>query len=305
MKLKETVTAPIAVLCTYGLYYACFRTPVVTQALAEYGDYSLISGIVLVLLCTLMPALIYAKCRGVGYSVRMHFLELRPSRSIFALCALIFALCGAVLFCMGSSGIFGCAKFSFVDTYALSLSARELPVILRCVGCALIPAAAEEFLYRGVVFCEFRQSGFLPALLFSSLFFALGQFSLVRLPVFFFLGCVMGVIYYVSDSLPLTVLCRMVFNLLAFYFEDAAWTLILKRSNFVFFVCFCTVMALLAASLALSEAQRIFYTKGLDGEPTPAEAKDAPPLGVRLLTALASPTVLLCIAVAFAIILFG
>ncbi len=304
MKLKETVTAPIPVLITYLLYLGCFATPVAQNALARYGDYSLISGVVLEVLTLLLPALVYAKCKGVGYSAEMHFLRLSPSRLIFALCMLIFALSGAVLISMGLHGTgLSDAKYSLVDTYALALSERELPVYLRCIGYAVLPAFAEEFLYRGILFTEYRQSGIPAAMFFCSALFALGQFSLQKLPVFFFVGLVSAAVYYVCESFPTVVLFRLAFNLLVFYFEDAAWTLILRRANFVFFLCFCGVLLLLSAVLALSEAQRIFYTRALDGETVPPEGKLKTGAGARFGAALLSPALILCAAASVAIML--
>ena len=304
MKLKETITAPIPVLITYLLYLGCFATPVARQALSRTGDYSLISGVVLEVLTLLLPALIYAKCKGVGYSAQMHFMRFSPSRLIFALCMLVFALSGVILLFMLLHGTHLIeAKYPLTDTYALALSERELPVLLRCISYAVLPAFAEEFLYRGVLFTEYRQSGIPAAMLFSSALFALGQFSPQRLPAFFLLGLASACVYYVTESLPTAVLFRLAFNLLVFYFEDAAWTLILRRANFVFFLCFCGVLLLLSAVLALSEAQRIFYTRALDGEKTPPEGKLKTGGGARLLAALLSPTLILCVAASIAIML--
>lgn len=305
MKIKETVTAPIVVLITYTLYAGCFATPIAANALSQYDDYSLISGVVLEILVLLIPALVYAKCKGVGYSASMDFASFKPAGLIFILCMLVCALAGTVLISMG---MYWCGiadgKYLLTDTYALAISERTLPVYLRCVSYAVIPAFAEELLYRGVLFTEYRNSGVLVAVIFTSALFALGQFSLVELPVNLFIGAVFALTYYVSRSLPLTVICRLAFNLLVFYFEDAAWTLILKRSNLVFFICFCAIILLLGAALALSEAQRMFYTRAIDGEKTPAEGKLKESLGSRLATAVLSPTFILCVLASAAIMLF-
>lgn len=305
MKLKETITAPIAVLFTYLLYFLCFATDVASDALARYGDYSLISGIVLTVMTLVFPAVFYAKLKGTGYSVRMRFLSFHPSRLVFALCMLICALSGVVLLSIGLHEIgFSDAKYSLVGHYELSLSEKEIPIFLRCIAYAVIPAFAEEFLYRGVLITEYRESGFGCALLFSSLLFTLGQFSVVSAPAFFFVGVVMGVVFYVTDSLPVTIVVRLIFNVLVFFFEDATWTLILKRSDFVFFLSLCAVVFLLFTVLGLSEAQRIYYTKGIDGEKTPPEGKLKDKAGKRLLSAALSPTLIICVAAAVAITLF-
>ncbi len=303
MKIKETITAPLLVLTSYIFFAACYVFPWVRDALLRSGNYDLLSGIVLELMILLIPALLYAKLKGAGYSVSMHFAALRPSGSIFALCMVIIALTGVVLLAMGLTGAgIVHSKYLLTDTYHMGLPDRDLSVFLRCMNYALIPAVAEELLYRGVLITEYSGSGAGTAILFSSALFAMSQFELNELPVYFFLGVVFSLIFYVTRSLPLTVLSRLIFNLLIFYFEDAGWTLILKKSNFVFLVSFCAILFLLAAALALSEAQRMYYTRGMDGEKTPKEGKLTESLKVRLLTAALSPSFLLCIGVFVAVI---
>lgn len=304
MKIKETITAPIAVLVSYILYAVCYRSPWVRDALLRSGDYDLLSGVVLELMILLIPALMYAKLKGAGYSVEMNFAALRPSGLIFALCMLIISLTGVILIAVGltGSGLVH-SKYLLTDTYEMVLSDRDLSVFLRCMNYALIPAIAEELLYRGVLVTEYRRSGVGVAVLFSSALYALSQFDPVELPVYFFIGVIFSLIFYVTRSLPVTIAARLVFNLLVFYFEDAGWTLILKNANSVFLVSFCAILFLLAAALALSEAQRLYYTRGIDGEKTPEEWKLTESLKLRLLTATLSPTFLLCIGVFIAVII--
>ena len=303
MKLKESVTAPIPVLAAYGLYYLFFISPVVRNTLSGAGDYTLLSGIVLELVALFLPAAIYSRAKGIGYSAKMNFAAFRPSRIVFAVCALICCLCAAVLVAMGVDALGIAGRYSLVDTYALSLYDAGISPALRAVAYAAVPAIAEEFLYRGVLVTEFRCHGLFPAIFFPAVLFALGQFSLVKLPAFFLLGVMMSLVYYVTDSLPITVLTRMIFNVLVFYFEGAAWSLIQRRSNYVFFMCLCIVLFLTCLMLALSEAQRTLYTKGLDARPTPPEGMVESRLPVRFLQTLLSPTFILCVAGALCVML--
>ena len=114
MKLKDTITAPIPVLVSYGLYIACYRTPWVRDALLRSGNYDLLSGIVLELMILLIPALLYAKIKGQGYSAEMNFASLRPSGSIFALCMLLIMLTGVILIAMGYT-VTGIAHSKYLD----------------------------------------------------------------------------------------------------------------------------------------------------------------------------------------------
>jgi len=307
LKLKETITAPIVVLVTYGLYYVCFVSSAAQNALAKYDEYSIISGIVLIIMTLLLPAVFYAKIKGIGYGAKMNFLSFKGSRVIFSFCMLICLCTGVILIALlfqyiGLAGI----KYSLVETYAMRLSNRGLPILYRCAAYAVLPAFAEEFLYRGVVLTEYKQSGFFISVIFSSLLFAFGQFSMASFPAFLFVGLMMGVVYYVSESFIITVVVRLAFNLLLFFFEDAVWSLVLKQSNFVFFVCLSAVLFLLFLTLGLSEAQRIYYTKGVDAEKTPEKGMSQEiKWSKTLAAAVLSPTFMMCAAVFIAVTLFG
>ncbi len=300
MKLKETVTAPIAVLFTYGLYFVCYASPVASDALRRYGDYTLISGIVMLFLTLVIPAIIYAKLKGVGYSAKMHFATLNPSRSVFALCALICALSGAVLLAGGMNAL-GIDRYSLVSTYTLNLSDGTLPVYYRLVAYAVIPALAEEFLYRGILFTEYREGGTLCAVIFPSVLFALGQFSSNGFIPFLLLGVLMAFVYYVTESFALTVLVRTVFNSVVFFFEDATWLLILRKTDYVMLFTVCAALFLLFAALGLSEAQRIFFRCGADGVKSPPGVSKKENPAEPLISAVLSPTFIMCVAAAIAV----
>ena len=304
MKLKETVTAPIAVLFTYGLYFVCYASPIASDALRRYGDYTLVSGIVMLFLTLVIPAIIYAKLKGVGYSAKMHFAALNPSRSLFALCALVCALSGAVLFAGGANAL-GIERYSLVSTYTLTIADGTLPVYYRLIAYAVIPALAEEFLYRGILFTEYRESGTVCAVIFSSVLFALGQFSVNGFVAFLFLGALMAFVYYVTESFVLTVLVRVIFNSVVFFFEDASWLLILRQTDYILFFTVCTAVFLLFAALGLSEAQRIFFRCGADGEKSPPGASGKEKPTSALAAAVLSPTFILCVAAAIAVNIYA
>lgn len=304
MKLKETVTAPIPVLVTYGLYSVCYASSIASDALKRYGDYTLISGIVMLFLTLAIPAVLYAKIKGVGYSEKMRFASFNPSRSIFALCAAICALSGAVLVavCMNS---FSPVRYSLVSTYAMSISDASLPVLYRMMAYAIIPALAEEFLYRGILFTEYRENGTVCAVIFSSLLFALGQFSAEAFLPFFALGALMAFVYYVTDSFVLTVAVRVVFNSVVFFFEDASWLVIQRQTDHIFFLTMSVAAFLIFAALGLSEAQRIFFKCALDAKKSPAGVSKKEKLAERLAGAVLSPTFILCVMAAIAINIFA
>lgn len=298
------MTAPIPVLVTYGLYFICYASPIASDALREYGDYTLISGIVMLFLTLVIPAVLYAKIKGAGYSEKMRFASLNPSRSIFALCAAICAVSGAVIVaeCMS---FFRVARYSFVSTYAMSISDAGVPVIYRLMAYAIIPALAEEFLYRGILFTEYRENGTVCALIFSSLLFAFGQFSAEAFIPFFALGLLMSFVYYVTDSFILTVAVRIVFNTVVFFFEDASWLVIQRNTDRVFFLTVSGAAFLLFAALGLSEAQRIFFKCALDAKKSPPGVSKKENLAERFAGAVLSPTFILCVAAAIAISMGG
>jgi sodium transport system permease protein len=86
----------------------------------------------------------------------------------------------------------------------------QSPLWLAWLVIAVTPAICEEFLFRGLILSGLRRLGRWPALLLSSLLFAVAHASIYRLLPTFFLGLCLGYIVLRTGS----IYCSMIIHLL-------------------------------------------------------------------------------------------
>ncbi len=81
---------------------------------------------------------------------------------------------------------------------------------------AVAPAIFEEFAFRGIVLNSLKKFGNLPAILVSSLLFALMHGNFVQIPFAFCAGIGLGLCYVKSKSIWTPVVAHFINNTLAF-----------------------------------------------------------------------------------------
>ena len=92
--------------------------------------------------------------------------------------------------------------------------------ILAIVAVCLLPALAEEFLFRGVMLTSYRKKGLMPAMLLISLTFALSHFNPAQLVHQAILGFLLAYVTIVSGSIWYGVLIHLLNNLIALFLGD-------------------------------------------------------------------------------------
>ena len=99
-------------------------------------------------------------------------------------------------------------------------------------GSILIPIA-EELLFRGIIFTEFRRA-FKPwlAILLNGLLFAVIHWNLPQAGYVFVAGCVFAAAYYWSDALWLPIVLHMVYN---FFGSDFSMIFLSDQSRATWF----------------------------------------------------------------------
>lgn len=112
--------------------------------------------------------------------------------------------------------------FSGNAVSGLSEEIIDRPVVLNMIFIALLPALAEEFVFRGVIFHGFRGQGFLKAVLLSGLFFGLMHMNFNQFSYGFAMGIVFAVLVEVTGSLFASITVHFLLNfqtvaLLAWY----------------------------------------------------------------------------------------
>ena len=129
---------------------------------------------------------------------------------------------------------------------------------------ALLPAIAEELLFRGVVLSRLSKVSFTFAAIVSTVLYALFGFSLGGVIPTVFVGILTVFVLYTTDSLIGCMIVHFIFNLYRLFLESNISAYFLSQSNRGLLFVTISLALLISAILFLSECLRIFRKRAKD-----------------------------------------
>lgn len=274
---REVFTAPLLVLAICALML--LANFALSKAAFQNQETLLFSYVIVELLIFVLPGVFYVKCKKRGYAADMQLISFGFSQlPIIVLMFFIMALGGVLASLIYSH--FGISYDSAAKIWqdALSLSGGEFftdeqTVIYLSLVLAVVPAFAEEFLFRGVILKEYSRYGMLTALLVSSLFFAMLHFDLTLFPVYFFLGMALGFTAYTTRSVFASAIVHSLYNLFSLFIAPLVSNFISLEKGKIAVFYVVAVLFLLFLMLALGESERLFAGYSISGISSPKQVK--------------------------------
>ena len=195
-----------------------------------YISLVLVQFLVYLLPCAFFSAIVNSKSTG-GLS-RYNFRMFSPKHFGF----IIFSL-AVLIFGNMSMKYLGYILFGSVNT-ATVIGADE-NIIALIASTVIVPALAEEILFRGIVFTEYENNGVgaYGAILGSSLLFTFMHFDGANFIIYIFSGIILGVTLHMTRSLATTILIHLLNNGICL-FTDTFLKRVSKESISSFFVIF-------------------------------------------------------------------
>lgn len=197
---------------------------------------------------------------------------------------------------------FGIFRFGYhIDAYRLygssfdvsAGSAAELAAITAAY--AVIPAIAEEIMFRGIAAREYRIGGPVYSAVMSSLFFAVIHFDAALFPIYFCAGITLFTVRFVTGSLAACMAVHAAYNIFAVFLERYVWLMSSSPDSQLLFWFILIALFLLSAFLffrfSASELERAAYSE----RKYPAGKDNLKKLPLYI-EALTSPTALICFA---------
>lgn len=240
--------------------------------------------IILDLLVYALPAVFFCRLRGKEYGRKLRVRLFRFGHIFLILLGLVLLLTGSTLLNMLMHSLF---RGETADSsYAGVMNAGTYAVL----AFSILPAVAEEFLFRSILIAEYETVSPSFAVLISALFFGMIHMDFMRLPAYVFAGIVLALVFYATRSVFASVLLHVLNNIAALWtdvwaqkFSAAAG----KQSVLLSFILIS--LFLTALILFFWEAQRIYQEYGENGIPSPhiRRKKRREPSGV--LEALTTP----------------
>ena len=233
---------------------------------------AVIYGVMLVLQLVVfaIPAGAFCFLRGSGYVLNMNIYAPRKH-------SLAVVLLGA-LFVVLTSGVLKFVLFHFAydySVYSLYGSSITLKVgslgagVLMVLSLAVFPALTEEFVFRGLIFKEYKACGTVFAMFMSALLFSFVHFDLKLFPIYFAMGMLLSWITYITHSLWSAVFAHIVYNLYVIFFEKYIWLFSSNPDSDILFWLILLVLWFICAFFFLGAAERVMRSCADNGESAP------------------------------------
>ncbi len=122
----------------------------------------------------------------------------------------------------------------------------------------IIPPIFEGIIFRGAFIKEHDKRGRLVVTVFSSLMFAILSFSFEELIPRFFVGIILCIILYATDSLVLTIAIHIAYNFFAVFFEPTIVSIKTVSSNYELFAFMLAILTVAIAIALFANLSRLY-----------------------------------------------
>ncbi len=214
------------------------------------------TAVILELFVYTIPAAFYCRIRGLDFVKASGLRVFSPSDVPFILSVfLVYALGTLFLLYMG---------FAPSDAADMNLTLRSVPetdsfFVALCY--VVIPAVAEETLFRNLLLHEYKDFKGVFSLIITSLFFAMIHFSFEAILFYFWGGLTLGLLTIVTRSSLPAVILHMLSNFASLYFSDTISGFLNSAENSVVLIFLMSTLFVLALYFLVSSMQTLYEKK--------------------------------------------
>ncbi len=251
--------------------------------------------IVLELLVFALPSFLFCKLKGEDYvrGLSLNPFPLRRLGFLAAMTALLLSaglLINALLYYIG----LGSVSYTSLGSFILSEISLESNPLYVFFAYGAVPAIAEEFLFRGILFSEYKRYSFPVAAILSSALYAFSYFDLSGFFSYFLSGLILAFVVQMTGSLFAAILVRFVCNVASVYLMPSLWRLLIQPLGLLFAAFSAVALFLIFLIFALRSTEKAYLRMAKDV----SYAADEPPGGrtVRfyLMKAVTAPSFFIC-----------
>lgn len=258
------------------------------------GENEYLGVIVLQILIFLVPAVIFCKLRGEGYSKRLRLRPIGAEQLVLSLVGALVMICGSLLLSILYSEGLGDSGFSLYDTFTASYDGTAGAALYASIAYAALPAVCEEFFFRSVLCAEYEENGVLCALVMSSLLFGLIHFDFAKLIIYLFSGVVLFLTMYATRSIAGSMCAHFVYNMYGLFARDFAGEVYRTTGSTELFLLILAALFLLFLTAFCAEASRLYRRYALSGKESSYIPEKGKEEKSHLAEALLSPPCLVC-----------
>ncbi len=216
--------------------------------------------VVIQLVTYAVPSVFYYKIRGREFAPKARLRMFKTSHILYLFHATVFLIAGVMLLSilMYTLTPESFATASSADYASFAMNQRFFDGAYLILAFAILPAATEEFLFRGIVIGEYERYGASIAVTASALMFAMSHFSLARFPVYLFSGIVLACATYATRSVAASALMHALNNAAVLLCERYVLNIVDKQN-----VSMTLLLILLGAAAIVSAMLMCFEASGI------------------------------------------
>jgi len=258
--------------------------------------------VVIQLVTYAVPSVFYYKVRGREFAPKVRLRMFGGTHILYLFHTTIFLITGGMLL---SILMYTLTPESFAaavssDYASFAMNQRFFDGVYLILAFAVLPAATEEFLFRGIVVGEYERHGVAVAAVISSLMFAMSHFSFARFPVYLFSGIVLACAVYATRSVIASAVIHALNNIAVLLCEQYILNIVDKQNvSMTLLLILLGTTAIVSAMLMCYEASGIYREMAENNIPSeyirhPDRKRN---LFVRIADAFLTPTFLLLVII--------
>ena len=206
----------------------------------------------------LIPILIFGNSRGGKKYIPTRHLNLprRHHFQIIVLSILLLTFGGTLLKLAFVNGKY--VEFPIYNAFFAHRNGNLFNDLYLVIAFCIIPPTLEGIVFRGIIIKEHDKLGRMTAAIFSSITFALLGFSFELFIPNFFIGIVLCIVLYATESLATAIAVHIAYNFLAVFVEPTFVSIKNISSNYELFTFIAAIFTLLAAILLFSKLSKLY-----------------------------------------------
>ena len=149
-------------------------------------------------------------------------------------------------------------EFSLYNSFFAHRNGSVWNDIYLVLAFCIIPPVLEGIVFRGIFIKEHDKRGRLVVTVFSSLMFSLLTFSFEELIPRFFLGVMLCIVLYATDSITTAVAIHIAYNFFAVFFEPTVVSIKNVSSSYTLFAFLLAIATLVMGIFLFSHLSRLY-----------------------------------------------
>ena len=259
----------LPMLLSAVVFVICLVTLVINKFIYPIGE-ELLAPVILQFVALIIPAYLvimlssaeksaFAQMKEIGFGA------IKADHIFFLIFASLFAACASLMLTLAFGGAYDAANgVTLLGSFTAGENEYSVSIPYIILTYAVIPAFAEELLFRGVMFSHLSKVSFPFAALVTTVIYALSGFTLGGLIPTIFIGLLSVFMLYTTRSLWTCVIMHLVFNVYRLFLETNISAYFLTSANNVLLITTAALALAITAFLFFSEGARIFRKRAED-----------------------------------------